>query len=83
MKAMSFTVLPKVGDGTRIKVVGYEEGKNMRGHIKLFMLQMNLERSKLPKNAAMTENVCFETSRDAASSMQRIFLPSLKIISGR
>ena len=27
MKAMSFTVLPKVGDGTRIKVVGYEEGK--------------------------------------------------------
>ena len=83
MKAMSFTVLSKIGDGTRIKLVGYEEGKIMRGHIKLFMLQMNLERSSLPKNAAMTENVCFETSRDAASSMQRIFLPSLKIISGR
>ena len=55
----------------------------MRGHIKLFMLQMNLERSRLPKNAAMTENVGFETRRDAASSMQRIFLPSLKVISGR
>jgi hypothetical protein len=55
----------------------------MRGHIKLFMLQMNLERSRQPKNAAMTENLYNGTCRDAASSMQRIFLPSLKIISGR
>ncbi|HUS76298.1 MAG TPA: hypothetical protein VMY43_09860 [Methanothrix sp.] len=55
----------------------------MRGHIKLFMLQMNLEKSKQPKNAAMTENVCFGTCRNAASSIQRIFLPSLEIISGR
>jgi hypothetical protein len=47
------------------------------------MLQMNLERFRLPKNAAMTENVCFGTCRDAASSMQRIYLPSLKIVSGR
>lgn len=55
----------------------------MRGHIKLFMLQMNLDRSKQPKKAAKTENVCFGTCRDAASSIQRIFLPSLEIISGR
>ncbi len=55
----------------------------MRGHIKLFMLQMDLERFRQPKNAAMTENVCFGTCRDAASSMQRIYLPSLKIVSGR
>jgi hypothetical protein len=61
----------------------YEEGKIMRGHIKLFMLQMNLERSRQPQNAAMAENVYNGTCRDAASSMQRIFLPSLKIISGR
>jgi hypothetical protein len=47
------------------------------------MLQMNLERSKQPKNAAMTENVCFGTCQDVASSIQRIFIPSLKIISGR
>jgi len=52
----------------------------VRGHTKLFMLQMNLERYK---QLAMTENVCFGTRRDAASSNQRIFLPSLKIISGR
>lgn len=52
----------------------------MRGHTKLFMLQMNLERCK---PLAMTENVCFGTTQDAASSIQRIFLPSLKIISGR
>jgi hypothetical protein len=62
---------------------GYEEGKIVRGHIKLFMLQMNLERARQPKNAAIKENVCFGTCRDAASSMQRIYLPSLKIISGR
>jgi hypothetical protein len=31
----------------------------------------------------MTENVCFGTCRDAASSMRRIYLPSLKIVSGR
>jgi len=55
----------------------------MRGHIKLFMLQMNLERSRQPINATMTENVCFGACPDEASSMQHIFLPSLKIISGR
>jgi len=55
----------------------------VRGHTKLFMLEMDLERSKQPKNAAMTENVAFDTCRDAASSMQRIFLPSLKAMSGR
>jgi hypothetical protein len=55
----------------------------MIGHIKLFMLQMDLVRSKQPKNAAMTENVCFGACRDAASSTQRIFLPSLEMISGR
>ncbi|MDD1748577.1 MAG: hypothetical protein LUO89_01755 [Methanothrix sp.] len=47
------------------------------------MLQMNLEKSKQPKNAAMTEIVCLGTRRDAASSVERIFLPSLEIISGR
>ena len=55
----------------------------MRGHTKLFMLEIDLERSKQPKNAAMTQNVCFGTCRDEATSMQRIFLPSLKVISGR
>ncbi len=49
----------------------------------MFMLQMNLEKSKQPKNAAMTENVCLGICRDAASSVERIFLPSLEIISGR
>jgi hypothetical protein len=55
----------------------------MRGHIKLFMLQMNLDRARQTKNTAMTENACFVTCRDEASSIQQIFLPSLKIISGR
>ena len=55
----------------------------MRGHTKLFTLQMNMERSKQPINAAMTEEVSVGTIRDAASSIQCIFLPSLKIISGR
>ncbi|MFZ3149059.1 MAG: hypothetical protein WA137_08450 [Methanothrix sp.] len=55
----------------------------MRGHIKLFMLQMNLESSRKLKNAAMTENVCFGNCRDEASSMQSIYLPSLKVVSGR
>ena len=75
VKAMSFTACPKKGDGTKIEL----ERKIVRGHIKLFILQMNLERCKQPKNAAMTENVCFGTCRDIASSMQRIFLPSLKV----
>jgi hypothetical protein len=78
--------LAKIGDGTRLKnerVFGYGEGKIVRGHIKLFTLQMNLDRSRQPKNAAMTEKVCFRTCQDAASSMQRIYLPSLKIVSGR
>ena len=57
----------------------------MRGHIKLFMLQMDLERASAAKNAAMAEeSVCFGTCRDAASSMKRIFLQLLRrLISGR
>jgi hypothetical protein len=66
-----------------VRAFSYEEGKIVRGHTKLFMLQMDLERFKQPKNPAMAENVCFGTCQDAASSMQGIALPSLKVISGR
>ncbi len=55
----------------------------MRGHIKLFTLQMNLDRARQPKNAAVTEDACFGTSQNEVSSLQNIFLPSLKITSGR
>ncbi|MDQ1262317.1 MAG: hypothetical protein QG575_1498 [Euryarchaeota archaeon] len=55
----------------------------MRGHIKLFTLQMNLDRARQPKNTAATEDACFGTCRNEASSLQHIFLPSLKIMSGR
>lgn len=52
----------------------------MRGHAKLFMLEMDLERSKKP---IMTEDVGIDACRNAAYSMQHIFLPSLKAMSGR
>ncbi len=55
----------------------------MRGHISLFMLQMNPERSRQAKVAEMTESICFAPGRDAALSIQRVFLPSLKIASVR
>jgi hypothetical protein len=60
-----------------------KEGKNMRGHIKLFTLQMNLDRAKQYKNAVASENACFGTCQNEATSLQHIFLPSLKITSVR
>jgi hypothetical protein len=60
-----------------------KEGKIMRGHIKLFTLQMNLDRARQLKNAAASEDACFGTCRNEVYSLQHIFLPSLKITSGR
>jgi hypothetical protein len=60
-----------------------EEGRIVRGHTKLFMLQMNPQGTRQPENAVMTENTGFGNCQDAASSIQHIFLPSLKIVSGR
>lgn len=54
----------------------------MRGHAKLFKLRINLERCRELAGAAATENVCVGTGRNVASSIQRIFHPSLAI-SGR
>lgn len=54
----------------------------MRGHAKLFRLRMNLEMCRKLAGAAKPEKVCTSTGRGAASSVQRIFHPSLAI-SGR
>jgi len=55
----------------------------MRGQIKLFTLQMNPNRARQYRNAAATEDACFGTCRNEASSLQHIILPSLKMASGR
>jgi hypothetical protein len=53
----------------------------MRGHIKLFKLQMNLDRAR--QKMAESEDACFGTCHNEVSSLQHIFLPSLKITSVR
>ncbi len=55
----------------------------VRGHIRLFTLQMNREESRQMRNAEMPESICTTPVRNAAFSIQRVFLPSLKIASGR
>jgi hypothetical protein len=60
-----------------------KEGKNMRGHIKLFTLPMNPGGARQHKNAVASEDACFGNCRNEVSSLQHIFLPSLKITSAR
>jgi len=44
----------------------------MRGHMKLFVLQMNPDKSKQMKDAAKSENISFGLGPNEASSLQRI-----------
>lgn len=69
----------KVADGSR----EFEERKTVRGHIKLFTLQMNLEKCERLKIAEPTEDVGYGLCRDAPSSIERIFLPIPELMSGR
>ena len=55
----------------------------MRGHIKLFTLQMDLEKCERLKIAAAAEDVGYGLCRDASSSMDSIFLPIPELMSGR
>ena len=57
----------------------------MRGHIKLFTLQMNMEKCEQLKTAGATEDVGYGLCRDCSvsSSMSRIFLPIPELMSGR
>ncbi len=43
----------------------------MRGHMKLFVLQMNPDKSKQMKDAARSENISFGLGPNEASSLQR------------
>ena len=54
----------------------------MRGHIKLFTLQMDLEKCERLK-IAKPEDVGYGLCRDAPSSIERIFLPIPELMSGR
>jgi hypothetical protein len=63
--------------------MGFAEGNTVRGHIKLFMLQMNLEKYEQPKIARAAENAGFDLCRNASSSVERISLPTLELMSGR
>jgi hypothetical protein len=58
-------------------------GKTVRGHIKLFTLQMNLVKCEQLRIAGATEDAGYGLSRDASSSMNRIFLPIPELMSGR
>jgi hypothetical protein len=55
---------------------------NMRGHIKLFVLQMNPDKCRQIKDAAKSENICFDLRLNEASSLQRIASPPL-VVSAR
>ncbi|MGZ3635967.1 MAG: hypothetical protein ACXWMK_09860 [Syntrophales bacterium] len=55
----------------------------MRGHIKLFTLQMNLEKCEQLKIAGATEDVGYGLCRDASSSIESIFLPIPELMYGR
>lgn len=57
-------------------------GTSVRGHIKLFSLQMDMEKYGLRKNAAMADYVCLDNCGNNMSLTQRIILPMLAI-SGR
>ncbi len=55
----------------------------MRGHIKLFTLQMDLVKCEQLRIAGATEDAGYGLSQDASSSMNRIFLPIPELMSGR
>ena len=55
----------------------------MRGHIKLFTLEIKLEKCEQAEIAGATEDVGYGLCRGASSSMDRIFLPTPELISGR
>jgi hypothetical protein len=55
----------------------------VRGHIKLFTLQINLEKCEQLKVAGATEDVSYSFCEDAPSSIERIFLPIPELMSGR
>lgn len=55
----------------------------MRGHTKLFTLQMDLVKCEQLRIAGATEDVGYGLSRDASSSMNRILLPIPELMSGR
>jgi hypothetical protein len=61
----------------------FEERKTVRGHIKLFTLQMNLEKCARLKITGPTEDLGYGLCRDAPSSIERIFLPIPELMSGR
>jgi hypothetical protein len=55
----------------------------VRGHTKLFTLQINLVKCEQLRIAEATEDVGYGLSRDASSSMDRILLPIPELMSGR
>ncbi len=52
----------------------------MRGHMKLFVLQMNPDKSKQMKDALRSENISFGLGPNEASSLQRITSTSAPVI---
>ena len=52
----------------------------MRGHMKLFVLQMNPDKSKQMKDALRSENISFGLRPNIASSLQRIASTSSPVI---
>jgi len=78
-------VCPGPGDGTRGNLAQYSErlrkskgdiskGINMKGHMKLFVLQMNPDKSKQMKDAARSKNDSFGLKLGEAPSLQRMAL---------
>jgi hypothetical protein len=57
--------------------------KTVRGHTKLFTLQMDLVKCEQLRIAGAAEDVGYGLSRDASSSMNRILLPIPESMSGR
>ena len=52
----------------------------MRGHMKLFVLQMNPDKSKQMKDAARSENISFGLGPSEGSSLRRIASTSSPVI---
>ena len=50
-----------------------EEGKDMKGHIKLFVLRMDLEKASQLKMAKAEEFVTLSSCRDGFTSVNRPF----------
>jgi hypothetical protein len=61
-----------------------EEGKDMKGHIKLFVLRMDLEKASQLKMAKAEEFVGLSSCGDAFASVNRTFQQAPQgLISGR